>query len=189
MYSLWEDLSHGTVILYLDLEVWPTFEKLYPLLLFSDGCRPASVVVFWQLLFLDVVSTPAVQLTEAESFHPVGMFIAWNVSLITAKQTRPFGYTKRDDCNTSFYLDLQSLDPAAVWSRVSHAGPACIVGCHICWWHRIWTGWLYLRVYAAVHQRPVYVITIYYHYNLHWMSWTSRLRIIYKNQSHLYWLT
>ena len=34
----------------LGLKVWPTFEKLYPWLLFSDGCHPASDVVFWQLL-------------------------------------------------------------------------------------------------------------------------------------------
>ena len=27
----------------LDIEVWPTFEKLW----FSDGCHSASVVVFW----------------------------------------------------------------------------------------------------------------------------------------------
>ena len=32
MYSLWQDLSHGSIIfnvvtLYLDLEIWPTFEK------------------------------------------------------------------------------------------------------------------------------------------------------------------
>ena len=40
----------------LDLEVRPTSEKLEPLLLFSDGCRPASVVVFWQLLFISVIS-------------------------------------------------------------------------------------------------------------------------------------
>ena len=33
----------------LDLEVWPAFEKLESLLLFSDGCCPASVVVFWHL--------------------------------------------------------------------------------------------------------------------------------------------
>ena len=45
--------------------------------------------------FLGVVSTPAA-FTEAESFHPVSMFIAWNVPLITAKQTRPFCYAKRD---------------------------------------------------------------------------------------------
>ena len=101
MYSLWQDLAHGTInfdlvtltlkfdLLWktltlaitfkpeviwlsyctcvflatrpftwyhnfwpcdLDLELWPTFEKLYPWLLFSDGCRPASIVVFWQLL-------------------------------------------------------------------------------------------------------------------------------------------
>ena len=37
----------------LHLEVWPTFEKLKSRLLFSDGCRPSSVVVFWQLLFVE----------------------------------------------------------------------------------------------------------------------------------------
>ena len=48
MYSLWPDLSQDTIN--FDLEVWPTFEKLEPWLLFNDGCRPASVLVFWQLL-------------------------------------------------------------------------------------------------------------------------------------------
>ena len=57
MYSLWQGISHGTIIFYLmtwpwnltylsqgtvifdlDLEVWHTFEKLQPCLLFSDGC-------------------------------------------------------------------------------------------------------------------------------------------------------
>ena len=38
------------VTLTKSLEVLPTFEKLKPWLLFSDGCRPASVVIFWQLL-------------------------------------------------------------------------------------------------------------------------------------------
>ena len=36
----------------LDLEVWSTFEKLSPQLLFSDCCRLASVVVFWELLLV-----------------------------------------------------------------------------------------------------------------------------------------
>ena len=35
----------------LDLEVWPTCEKLLLCLLFNEGCRPASVVVFWQLYY------------------------------------------------------------------------------------------------------------------------------------------
>ena len=48
---LWQDLSRSTIIFYLYLELWPTFEKLKHWLLFSDGCRLASVVVFWQLLF------------------------------------------------------------------------------------------------------------------------------------------
>ena len=40
----------------LDLEVWPTYEKPKQWLLFSDGCRLASIVVFWQLLLLVHVS-------------------------------------------------------------------------------------------------------------------------------------
>ena len=43
-------LYHNFLPRDLDLEVWPTFEKLQPWMLFNDGCRPASVVVFWQLL-------------------------------------------------------------------------------------------------------------------------------------------
>ena len=34
----------------LEFQVWPYFEKLESWLLFSDSCRPVSVVVFWQLL-------------------------------------------------------------------------------------------------------------------------------------------
>ena len=40
----------------LDLEVWTTFWKLWPWMLVSDCCRPASAVVFWQLLLCYVLS-------------------------------------------------------------------------------------------------------------------------------------
>ena len=36
----------------LNLELWPTFQKLLPWLLLSDGCRPASVVVFLTTLII-----------------------------------------------------------------------------------------------------------------------------------------
>ena len=61
MYSLCQDLSHGTII--FDLV---TLTLKFDLLLknfnlgcyknLSDGCRPASVVVFWQLLFKECFS-------------------------------------------------------------------------------------------------------------------------------------
>ena len=38
-----------SMLVHPDLEVWPTFENFKPSLLFIDGCRPASVVFFWQL--------------------------------------------------------------------------------------------------------------------------------------------
>ena len=53
---------HNFLPFNLDLEVWPTFEKLKPWFLFSDGCRLASVIVFWQLflyiLFVILFSEP-----------------------------------------------------------------------------------------------------------------------------------
>ena len=33
-------------------EIWPSYEKHWPWLLFNDGCHLASVFVFWQLLFI-----------------------------------------------------------------------------------------------------------------------------------------
>ena len=51
----------------LDLEVWPTFGKLQPLLLFSDGCRPASVVVFWQLFLPTRISPTHMKLHDLEN--------------------------------------------------------------------------------------------------------------------------
>ena len=69
----------------LDLEVWPYFKKLESWLLFSDGCRPASVFVFWQLLYIS-------SSFESESIyccylHMVAAFLTtlvpfmeWNIS-------------------------------------------------------------------------------------------------------------
>ena len=59
----------------LDLEVWPTFEKLSPWMLFNNGCRPVSVVVFWQLLFQRlflIMSIVSSDQTNKSNFSTIG---------------------------------------------------------------------------------------------------------------------
>ena len=73
----------------LDLEVWPTCENFNLGCYFNDGCRPASVVVFWQLLFsaCDSKHTYFFALVLYPVCNPLS-FYKWNPIILSAPEPK-----------------------------------------------------------------------------------------------------
>ena len=112
------------------------------------SCR-RSVIYFtraqWHVcFFLDVVPTPAV-FTEAFSFHPAGMFIAWNVPLII----RPFRYARRDHYKAIIILSMQKQAKRFIWSCCERSHLHHLVYLDLNWYAEVLHIMLYFGLYCA----------------------------------------
>ena len=114
---------------YLDLELWPTFEKTLIWVLFSDGCRPVSVVVFWQLLFLISCNFFTFHRNKFLSF----MLMKFKYILQSSfKGWRKFALANFFMVKYGFLGKIMVLCSMTLCSKVKHVCMYMVKGC---WWN------------------------------------------------------